>query len=100
MKNNQTQSKPEGAEQPSPKGLSSSILFSRVCHWLNHIADQEMELAEKMASFRNYQDAAECERKARIYRLVKCVIEETHAEIQSENAKEQAAQAAPKNDGN
>jgi hypothetical protein len=27
MENHQTQSKPEGAEQPSPEGLSSSALF-------------------------------------------------------------------------
>ena len=86
MNQNQTQSKPADVEQPSPEGLSSSALFLRVCRWLNHSADQEMELAEKMARFRNYQDAAECERKARIYRLVKCVIEETHAEIQGENS--------------
>ena len=29
MENHQTQSKPEGAEQPSPEGLSSSVLFAQ-----------------------------------------------------------------------
>ena len=66
--------------------VESGDLFSRVCLWLNRQADSEMDLAEKLASFRSYKDAAESERKARIFRLVKCVVEEIQAEIHSENA--------------
>ena len=68
-------------------GSTSSDLFSRVCRWLNQQADEEMEIAKRMAQFESYHEAAECKRTARIYRLVKSVIEEKYADILSENAK-------------